>query len=91
MRLSELKSGDFTGNNTFDFVLPIGATEQHGPYAPFGTDTYIINYLIVELPRFGGQLRAIGIKLHKHLPFHTSWAKNNRLKNAADADCTSPQ
>jgi len=49
MRLSKMKSGEFSRNDKYNFVLPIGATEQHGPYAPFGTDTYIINYLIDQI------------------------------------------
>ena len=34
----------------YKFLLPLGATEQHGPSLPFGTDTYIVESIcnIVE-------------------------------------------
>jgi len=51
MRLSKMKSGEFSRNDKYNFLLPLGATEQHGPYAPFGTDTYIINYLIDQIEK----------------------------------------
>jgi len=51
MRLINMKFEEFKENAKYDFILPIGATEQHGPYAPFGTDTFIINYLIDQIER----------------------------------------
>ena len=41
-----MRSVEFGGNERFNFLLPLGATEQHGPYAPFGTDTFILEHLI---------------------------------------------
>jgi creatinine amidohydrolase len=46
-----MKSREFDRNSKYDFILPLGATEQHGPYAPFGTDTYIINYLVDQIEK----------------------------------------
>jgi creatinine amidohydrolase len=38
-----------------DFVLmPVGATEQHGPHLPLGTDTYIPMYAAEEIARRTG-------------------------------------
>lgn len=51
MNLKELKATDFQENKKYDFVFPIGATEQHGPFIPFGTDTYITDYLIEKVSK----------------------------------------
>lgn len=44
-----MRHPELAGNQKFNFVLPIGSTEQHGPFAPFGTDTYINDYLVDKL------------------------------------------
>lgn len=41
----------FAGEQKYNFVLPIGSTEQHGPFAPFGTDTYITDYLVNQIEK----------------------------------------
>ncbi len=51
MKLKELKATDFQEGKKYDFLFPIGATEQHGSFIPFGTDTYIIDYLIEEVSK----------------------------------------
>lgn len=43
MWLSELKTVDIGSDAKRAFVVSLGSTEQHGPYAPLGTDTYIQN------------------------------------------------
>src|SRR5437763_1122034 len=40
MFLKQLKLSDLYPNKKYDFIVPIGSTEQHGPFLPFGTDTY---------------------------------------------------
>ena len=40
MILKEIKTTDLDPNKKYTFVLPMGATEQHGPFLPLGTDTY---------------------------------------------------
>lgn len=42
---------DLSGTKTFNFIVPIGSLEQHGPFAPFGTDTYITDYLVNEIEK----------------------------------------
>lgn len=49
MRLKDLKVTDFSTDKNYSFVFPIGATEQHGPFLPFGTDTYVTDYLVSKL------------------------------------------
>jgi len=51
MKLKELKATDFSENKKYNFLFPIGATEQHGPFLPFGTDTYITDYLVNEISK----------------------------------------
>lgn len=35
-----MKTTDFDPNKKYTFVVPMGATEQHGPFIPLGTDSY---------------------------------------------------
>jgi len=49
MKLKELNAAYFQEDEKYNFLLPIGATEQHGPFIPFGTDTYITDYLVEQI------------------------------------------
>ena len=40
MFLKDIKTTDLERNTKYSFLIPIGSTEQHGPFLPFGTDTY---------------------------------------------------
>jgi len=51
MRLKRMKHPELSGDKKYNFLLPIGSTEQHGPFAPFGTDTYINDYLVDQLEK----------------------------------------
>ncbi len=51
MKLKELKTTDFQEGKKYDFLFPIGSTEQHGPFIPFGTDTYITDYVAEEISK----------------------------------------
>lgn len=46
MWLSELKTTDFKPNKKYTFVISLGATEQHGPFLPLGTDTIIHDAIV---------------------------------------------
>jgi creatinine amidohydrolase/Fe(II)-dependent formamide hydrolase-like protein len=46
MLLKELKTTYFDPNKKYTFILPMGATEQHGPFLPLGTDTYCQNAIL---------------------------------------------
>jgi len=46
-----MKHPELSGEQKYNFVLPIGSTEQHGPFAPFGTDTYITDYLVNQVEK----------------------------------------
>ncbi len=51
MKLKELMMTDFQEGKKYDFIFPLGATEQHGPFLPFGTDTYITEYLVEQVSK----------------------------------------
>lgn len=51
MKLKKLKATDIQEGQKYDFLFPIGSTEQHGPFIPFGTDTYIIDYLVEQVSK----------------------------------------
>lgn len=46
-----MRFSDLSGDQKYDFVIPIGSLEQHGPFAPFGTDTYITDYLVDQVEK----------------------------------------
>lgn len=46
MFLQNLKLIDLDPFKKYDILIPIGSTEQHGPYIPFGTDTYMTNDVV---------------------------------------------
>ena len=49
MRLKDMKTVDFKEGQKYDFIFPLWATEQHGPFIPLGTDTYITDYIINQV------------------------------------------
>jgi creatinine amidohydrolase len=46
MFLEEMKTTDFEEGKKYVFVIPTGSTEQHGPFLPLGTDSYIQDAII---------------------------------------------
>lgn len=46
-----MKFPDLSGDIKYNFVVPVGSLEQHGPFAPFGTDTYITDYLVDQVEK----------------------------------------
>jgi creatinine amidohydrolase len=51
MRLKRMRFPDLSGDKKYNFIVPIGSLEQHGPFAPFGTDTYITDYLVDQVEK----------------------------------------
>ena len=49
MFLKQLKLTDLDKNKKYDFIVPFGSTEQHGPFIPFGTDTYVTDAMLVRM------------------------------------------
>ncbi len=48
MFLEQMKTMDFDPKKKYIVVVPMGTTEQHGPFLPLGTDSYIQNAIIEQ-------------------------------------------
>lgn len=46
MFLKNIKFTDLEKGKKYSFLIPIGSTEQHGPFIPFGTDTYLTDEIV---------------------------------------------
>ncbi len=49
MFLKQLKLTDLDKNKKYNFIVPFGSTEQHGPFIPFGTDTYTTDAILARM------------------------------------------
>lgn len=52
MFLENIKTTDFDPNRKYTFVIPMGATEQHGPFLPTGTDSFLMDHIIRDCEGF---------------------------------------
>lgn len=94
MKLKELKATDFQDDQKYDFLFPIGATEQHGPFLPFGTDTYITDYLVEQISKeFPGLVILPTLEVSRseeHRGFYgTLWLSEETLKSVIFDICNS--
>jgi creatinine amidohydrolase/Fe(II)-dependent formamide hydrolase-like protein len=85
MKLKDLSLTKLNELDEFNFLLPIGATEQHGPYIPFGTDTYItdkiIEYVESDLPQLVILPTLEYSRSDEHAGFYgTIWLKADTVK-----------
>lgn len=48
MWLTELKTTNLDPKKKYTFVVSLGATEQHGPFLPLGTDTYCHDAIVTK-------------------------------------------
>ncbi len=84
MLLKDLKTTDFDTSKKYVFVVAMGATEQHGPFLPLGTDTYcqdaILEKSIKECPEaiFLPTLEITCSKEHRGFP-GTVWVEKETM------------
>lgn len=56
-------------------VIPLGATEQHGPHLPLGTDSFILEHLLTAVAAsIQGPLVTTPTVAVGHSPYHASFA-----------------
>ena len=94
MKLKELKLTDFQKDQKYDFLFPIGSTEQHGPFIPFGTDTYITDYLVEQVSKEFPELIILPTlevsRSEEHKGFNgTLWLSEKTLKAVMFDICNS--
>ncbi len=94
MKLKEIKVTDFQEGQKFDFLFPIGSTEQHGPFIPFGTDTYITDYLAERVSKQFPELIILPTlevsRSEEHRGFYGSlWLSEETLKAVMFDICNS--
>lgn len=51
MFLERMKTTDLDAATKYTFVISMGATEQHGPFLPLGTDSYIQDAIIERVEK----------------------------------------
>lgn len=94
MKLKKFKTTDFQEGQKYNFLFPIGATEQHGPFIPFGTDTYITDYLIEKVSKEFPKLIILPTlevsRSQEHRSFYGSlWLSEETLKAVMFDICNS--
>ena len=63
-RWGEMTSAEIAGlADPVVSILPVAATEQHGPHLPTGTDALILQAILERALRRGGPLRAVSLPL----------------------------
>jgi creatinine amidohydrolase len=48
MFLERMKTTDFDLKKKYTFVIPMGSTEQHGPFLPLGTDSFLADRIVQD-------------------------------------------
>ncbi len=51
MYLEQMKTTDFKKGKKYTFVIPTGSIEQHGPFLPIGTDSFIQEKMVEEVEK----------------------------------------
>jgi len=94
MKLKELKATYFRPDKKHDSLFPIGSTEQHGPFIPFGTDSYITDYLIEQSTKEFPELIVLPTleisRSEEHRGFYgTVWLSEETLRATMSDVCSS--
>ncbi len=96
MFLERLKTTDFDPSKKYTFVVSLGATEQHGPFLPLGTDSFIQDAIIQRVEKvlpevvFLPTLRITCSKEHAGFP-GSLWVEKETLTLMLQNICESLQ
>ncbi len=85
MFLERMKTTDFDPKKKYTFVISMGATEQHGPFLPLGTDSYLQEAIVAGAEKktmeavFLPTLRITCSKEHEGFP-GSIWIEKETMK-----------
>lgn len=91
-----MKTTDFDPKKKYVFVVSMGATEQHGPFLPLGTDSYIQEAIIQRMEKvvteaiFLPTLRITCSKEHSGFP-GSVWIEKETMEKVLHDICASLQ
>ncbi len=94
MFLKEIKLTDLPPGKKYHILVPIGSTEQHGPYIPFGTDTYMTEAVVKEIDTLFPELLILPILEYSCSKEHegflgTLWLEEETIKHIFNDICSS--
>lgn len=94
MFLKEIKLIDLDQNKKYSILVPIGSTEQHGPYIPFGSDTYMTDATVEVINRVFPDILILPTLEYscskEHEGFEgTIWLEETTLKAILENVCSS--
>jgi creatinine amidohydrolase len=94
MLLKTIRQVQLEPGKKYQVVIPIGSTEQHGPFLPFGADTYIGNEILKGLHEARPELVILPTLEYscsiEHQEFAGSlWLKDATLFSILDDLCAS--
>ena len=96
MFLEKMKTTDFDSTKKYTFVISMGATEQHGPFLPLGTDSYVQDAIIERAEKsipevvFLPTLRITCSKEHEGFP-GSVWIEKETMEMVLKNICESLQ
>lgn len=94
MFLQNIKLKDVDPSKKYDVLIPLGSTEQHGPYLPFGTDTYVTDDVVQTIDQHFPEMLILPTLPYscskEHAGFQgTIWLEKDTLMNVLLDVCTS--
>lgn len=94
MFLKQIKLADLDPNKKYVVLVPVGSTEQHGPYIPYGSDTYMTDAIVEVINQQFPDLLILPTLEYSSSKEHqgfigTLWLEDETLKLVFRDVCTS--